>query len=127
MSQKEKGDCNKRRWAEILELVEEGNWEKMKEYLHEYCVHLHKLKLVHSQRTIELNVLDHSSKSHFWYYGPPGSGKSLRARTETPKAYIRDPKTKWWNGYDGHEEVIIDDFDKYQVAHGGDMKRLLDI
>lgn len=128
MSQKAKGDCNKRRWAEILQLSESGNWEKLKEdYPHEYCTNLAKLKLVHNNRSKELEVLDHTVKPHFWYYGPPGSGKSLRARREAPGAYIKDPKTKWWNGYDLEDDVIIDDFDKYQVAQGGDMKRWLDI
>jgi len=45
-----------------------------------------------------------------WFYGLPATGKSRQAHTEWPEAYIKDPRTKWWNGYLLEEEVIIDDF-----------------
>lgn len=50
-----------------------------------------------------------------WIWGPAGSGKSTYAKRALPGAYLIENKgraegTKWWQGYDAHEDVIIDDF-----------------
>ena len=45
-----------------------------------------------------------------WIHGEPGTGKSRYAHDKFPEAYIKEPRTKWWNGYLQEKEVIIDDF-----------------
>lgn len=51
-----------------------------------------------------------------WYYGRTGVGKSRRARWEADDEFGRDnvyrkaESSKWWNGYDRHPAIIIDDF-----------------
>lgn len=44
-----------------------------------------------------------------WYYGETGSGKSKAAFEELPDAYVAMSTAKWWEGYDAHPNVIIDD------------------
>ncbi|ALE29807.1 replication associated protein [Lake Sarah-associated circular virus-49] len=45
------------------------------------------------------------------YWGPTGTGKSRRAWSEaTTAAYVKDPLSKWWEGYQGEISVIIDEF-----------------
>jgi len=49
----------------------------------------------------------------YWLWGPTGTGKSRIARKlciNEDDVYVKNTATKWWDGYDGHESVIIDDF-----------------
>ena len=44
-----------------------------------------------------------------WWYGPTGTGKSTTAERSYEDPYLlSDPN--WWDGYDAHETVILDDF-----------------
>jgi len=53
------------------------------------------------------------------YWGPTGTGKSRRAWDEAGfTAYAKDPRTKWWCGYRGQENVVIDEFrGSIDIAH----------
>lgn len=47
----------------------------------------------------------------FVFWGKTGSGKSKRAWEEaTFDAYPKDPNTKFWDGYTGQKNVVIDEF-----------------
>lgn len=45
----------------------------------------------------------------YWFYGRTGTGKSMRAQEMAPDAYWKN-NSSWWDGYDGQEDVIIDDY-----------------
>lgn len=47
-----------------------------------------------------------------WYWGPTGSGKTKTAMEETKDPWVSGKNLKWWEGYDAHAHVIIDDFRK---------------
>lgn len=50
-------------------------------------------------------------RSCFVFWGRTGSGKSRRAWDEAGlEAYPKDPRTKWWSGYNGQANVVIDEF-----------------
>lgn len=53
------------------------------------------------------------------YWGATGLGKSRRAWEEAgTKAYPKDPRTKFWDGYRGHEHVVMDEFrGDIDIAH----------
>lgn len=48
-----------------------------------------------------------------WFWGKSGTGKTETAELESaPDYWMSDRNLKWWEGYDAHENVIIDDFRK---------------
>lgn len=46
----------------------------------------------------------------YWFYGATGTGKSRRFADSEPDGYWKPSVNKWWNGYDGHDAVIVDDY-----------------
>lgn len=122
-----KGDLSADRWADIVRLSRLGDFEQiLAKYPAEYGTRLRSLEYLHSKRPRDLSTLEGDGPFHEWFVGPTGCGKSRRARVENPGAYIKEPESRWWDDYDDEEVVIIDDFDKFQVAQGGNMKRWLD-
>lgn len=59
----------------------------------------------------------------FVYVGPPGVGKSRICQQLCPTGYWK-PRGKWWDGYHGNNDVILDDF--YGWLPFDDMLRLCD-
>lgn len=59
-------------------------------------------------------------------YGPTGTGKSMYAANtcKDPYWYFPQPDGKWWDGYQGQEDVIIDEF--YGQILWSTLLRLLD-
>lgn len=50
----------------------------------------------------------------YWYFGSTGRGKSRLARLIANywgKYYVKSDASKWWDGYDGEQIIIIDDYD----------------
>lgn len=70
--------------------------------------------LYHGKRLFENYILfkptiDRPDIHVEWIYGDTGTGKSKYAHSKYPEAYVKDSKTKWWNGYFFETDVIIDD------------------
>jgi len=60
-----------------------------------------------------------------WYYGPSGSGKSKQAYSECKDPWTSLNDLQWWQGYDAHEHVILDDFRSHHCSFST-LLRILD-
>jgi len=60
-----------------------------------------------------------------WYWGESGSGKTRTAFEECPNAWVSGRNLKWWDGYEGHPDVIIDDFREDHCSYV-ELLRILD-
>jgi len=60
-----------------------------------------------------------------WLYGPSGVGKTKWVVDHEPDLYICNFDLKWWDGYNGQEAVLIDDFREHQIPFT-DLLKLLD-
>lgn len=106
-------------WQRIKELAKEGKYDLVPPDVY-----------IRYYRTLKCIAADHDQpvgveKSVSVYYGSTGTGKSRRAFAEAGEtAYVKDPRSKFWCGYRGESNVIIDEFrGGIDVAH---MLRWLD-
>lgn len=52
------------------------------------------------------------------FIGPPGTGKTRLCQSLAGEgAYWKTSSNKWWDGYQGQKEVIIDDFDGKSISY----------
>lgn len=96
---------NRTDWDSVLLDTRAGNWDSIPADVYIRCfsnlnkIHVESLKPVAQEKTVYV----------FW--GRTGTGKSRRAWDEaTFDAYPKDPCTKWWDGYRGQRNVVIDEF-----------------
>ena len=78
--------------------------------------HYHKV-----QRIIQDNPVkppDLKERHNYWVYAPTDFGKSTYVRMRWPCLYDKGPN-KWWIGYKGQENVLLDDFSPKQCYHLG--------
>lgn len=61
-----------------------------------------------------------------WIYGKTGTGKSFYARLNWPVSYLKSAQNKWWCGYQGEDNVIIDDLDKSHTYQAYNLKIWMD-
>lgn len=106
-------------WNEILECARKGNFDSIPADV--YIRYYNNIQRIAAQHATPEAI----EKEVFVLWGPTGVGKSRRAWSEASlDAYPKDPRTKFWDGYRGHEHVVIDEFrGGIDIAH---MLRWLD-
>jgi len=92
-------------WDLIVKHAREGNFDSIPGDVLVHCYgNLKKIR-------VDSLVPDSIEKEVFVYWGTSGAGKSRKAWEEaTFSAFPKDPNTKFWDGYSGQENVVIDEF-----------------
>jgi len=117
VTQDEKGTGEKERYKRAREAAIRGDMESIDSdiYIRHYG-NLKKIRAEHQVQPAQLGELN-----NLWLYGPPGSGKTSRAFSENPGAYLKG-LNKWWDGYTDQACVIIDDMDPYHKSLAQEFK-----
>lgn len=100
-------------WDAVFEDAKSGDYSRIPAHVR-----------VVNYRTLKLITLDYSkaqpmSRVCFVYWGPTHCGKSHTAEEEAGSdAFPKDPQTKFWDGYQGEENVTINEFrGEIGIAH----------
>ena len=104
------GAREKKRWKEALQMAKEGKFDDIPADI--YVRYIGNLQRIHRESLPPIDSLPHTTG--LWVMGPTGVGKSRSVREEFPGLYPK-PLNKWWDGYKGNKQVLIDDVDP---SHG---------
>ena len=111
MSQKEKGLKGEAYWHDIKVKLDEGRDDELP---NSFLIHHYKCYEHFKNKRLRAVKLEDVTDKHEWFHGKTRTGKSKRAREIAGKdVYLKDT-TKWWDGYNGQEYVLIENMDPSQ-------------
>lgn len=109
MSRSDKGVLEKRRWEDAKASAIAGDLDNVPGDIYVRCYS--SLKAIKKDHMPAVQDLD--GVCGLWLYGEPKNGKSDWARKRFGTNYfVKDPATKWWDGYQNEEVIIIDEVDR---------------
>ena len=93
-------------WLKIKDLAKEGSLDDIEPDI--MIRHYSALTRIHKDYAVPIH---RGEQEVFVLWGVTGSGKSHRAFEHAgDNCYIKSPLTKWWDGYHGQENVVVDEF-----------------
>jgi len=101
---KRKGEVMKEQWEAAFKAAKRGDLDEVDYSIRfRYYGTIKQIAKDFMDKPADLPALD-----NLWIWGPPGVGKSRSARILYPEAYMK-MANKWWDGYQGQTNVILDD------------------
>lgn len=120
---KQKGEMERKRYADAWDLAKAGEMESIDADIR--MRYYGTIKRIRHDTLTSRGGLEDTEEQMEWYYGPAGTGKSRKAREENPDAYLKNCN-RWWDGYTDQAIVIIEDLDvkhdylAHNLKHWGD-------
>lgn len=103
----EAGETERKRWKTAREAAMAGRFSDIPDDLYiRYQASFKRMRKEDAANAADLPYADHYG---IWIWGPPRTGKSHMARNDYAPIYLKDIN-KWWDGYDGEDNVLIDEF-----------------
>nr|ALC76159.1 RepA [Brachiaria deflexa-associated circular DNA molecule 2]ALC76161.1 RepA [Brachiaria deflexa-associated circular DNA molecule 2] len=89
------GRGNKRKWLEVIECAEKGEFETIKkEHPHAYLTFKRQLNSM-----VKCDGATRDKTRGIWISGPAGCGKTRAVMEMAENIYHKNPRNKWWDGY----------------------------
>nr|QXP08343.1 MAG: replication associated protein [Arizlama virus] len=113
------GEKNKEKWALAKANAKLGLLDEVPDDI--FIMHYSTIKAIakdYMTKPLDLPP----GKYSYWYYGKTRRGKTHAALEDFPNAYRKISNNKWWDGYQGEDNVIIDDLDKKHDYMGYHLK-----
>lgn len=121
VSKAQQGAAEKERFKRAWESAKSGELDEIDPDIRlRFYGTIKRIKQDHQMVPPSLPTLD-----FHWFTGPSGTGKSKSARELYPDAYIKN-SNKWWDGYDNHQSVIIEEWDPSLACMASFMKKWAD-
>lgn len=117
MTQAQKGAANKKIFDDAWEAAKANDMDAIPAHLR--LRFYGTLKRIAKDFMVRPDPLDELSNE--WIHGPTGTGKSRHTRERFPDAYYK-MANKWWDGYQGEDVVVIEDFDAIHDKLGYHLK-----
>lgn len=115
MDQATKGKGEQTRWDLALSAAKRGKFEDIDSQIQ--ITQCRNLEHIHYKESLKTKH-PYITTKHLWFHGASRTGKTLMARSAFPSAYLKNASNKWWDGYNNHDVVIMEDFDKAHVYNG---------
>lgn len=109
------GEATKQKWADALESAKRGKFDEIDAHIQ--IQYFSSLRKIHQEQMLKQGEIP-GDLENLWYFGPPGTGKSRKARDLHPNAYLK-ALNHWWDGYAGEETVIIDEWELTSARYLG--------
>ncbi len=94
----------KRKWDDVWSLAKAGEYELIAKDI--LIPHYKNIKQIHADNPPKLPAL--TMLGNYWIHGATGVGKTHLAIETFPDYFDKLP-TKWWDGYQGEETILLDD------------------